>query len=146
MTRTTSFSIVLLAALATLDAHGQEDFYFAGDRRVPLTPSETSRALRIADGELGAFQEAVGRNDAVRLVPLPAIEERYGVVLLRAPEGVPREAFEEAAGELARHAAVESRVPVYRSDEIEMLLVDEFVVRFERDVPVETGRALLEEE
>ena len=146
MTRIKLRIVLLAVALAALEAHGQDDFYFAGDRRVPLTPSDSSRALRIVTGETAAFREAVGRSEAVTLVPLPTVEERYGVVLLRPADGASREAFEAAAAALERHAAVESRVPVYRADEIEMLLVDEFVVRFEPDVPLETGRALLEDE
>src|SRR5690606_6023968 len=118
MTRIKLRTVLLAAALAALEAHGQYDFYFTGDRRVPSTPSASSPALRIVTGETAALREAVGRSEAVTRVPLPTVEERYGVVPLRPADGASRAAFEAAAAALQRHAAVDSRVPVYRADEI----------------------------
>lgn len=151
MANTLTRTVVAAATFAAFQAFGQDalvegDHYIVNDREIPLTSSETSRALRIEEGRMPEFREAVLRSRTVVLVPLAATEERYHVALLRAAEGVSRKAFLEGAAELARHPAVQASVPVYRLGEMEMLLVEQFVVRFELDVDVEAARTLLEDE
>lgn len=127
------------------EVHAQEDaFYIAEGRRIELPASQRSSAVRIVAGRLEEFQAAVAKEPSVTLVPLPLLQQRHGVAFLAAAENVEDDVFQRAAASLESHPAVESRVPVYRVGEVDVVLVNEFIVRFQPDVPLETGRQRLE--
>lgn len=145
MARTLSVVVLAAAVASMLEVYAQEDaFYIADGRRISLPAAQRSSAVRIVEGRLDEFQAAVEKEPAVTLVPLPLLQQRYGIAFLGAAEGVEDEVFRRAVAVLEEHPAVESAVPVYRSGDVELVLVNEFTVRFEPDVPLETGRELLE--
>lgn len=146
MERKLTFVLLVVFALSAFQSQAQnrDNFYVVEGRRILLPDAERSRALSIAEGQMDEFRAAVADIPAVSLVPLPDLEDRYGVAFLSAPEGVDDEEFLEAVAALERQPAVESSVPVFHIDDLELVLVNEFVVRFGPDVPLETGRAVLE--
>jgi hypothetical protein len=145
MARTLPVIILAASVASAFEVRAQEDtFYIAEGRRISLPAAQRSSAVQIIEGRFEEFQAAVANEPAVILVPLPLLQQRYGIAYLGAAHGVDDAVFQRAAAELAEHSAVESRVPVYRVGDVDVVLVNRFVVRFEPNVPLDTGRAMLE--
>jgi|GEM_PF-2465861 len=145
MARTLPVIILAASVASAFEVRAQEDtFYIAEGRRISLPAAQRSSAVQIIEGRFEEFQAAVANEPAVILVPLPLLQQRYGVAYLGAADGVDDAVFQRAAAALAEHPAVVSRIPVYRVDNVDVVLVNEFIVRFEPNVPLDTGRQLLE--
>src|SRR5690606_41335905 len=126
MARTLPVIILAASVASAVEVRAQEDtFYIAEGRRISLPAAQQSSAVQIIEGRFEEFQAAVANEPAVILVPLPLLQQRYGVAYLGAADGVDDAVFQRAAAALAEHPAVVSRIPVYRVDNVDVVLVNE---------------------
>ena len=116
-----------------------EVVYIVNGRSVALERSDSSRAFRVSAGRDADFQAAVERIPGFHLEPL----SRYGLVLVRAPIGGTFEGFDTGIASVGAGDLVEAEMPVYQSGRIQMLLVNQFMVRFREFVDEAAARALI---
>ena len=147
MRRFCCLAVVVLApaifTLALSDAAWSQEpevYYLVGDDKVPLTPSQDYRALKVKPGmsaaAMTAFKSTISASGVAEVEPSPLLE-RHGIVLVRIKTGVGPSSFRESVQALTARAEVEQENPVYTVRGADHVLVNEFIVQFEEDVSKE---------
>lgn len=122
-----------------------ERFYYAGDEKIPLTPSQAFVAVKVAPEVNKEALVATAREmEGARGLSPEAGEviEPFDVVLLPAAADATEDALSRSASTLASAPNVEGVLPVFQipegdSDEV-MILIPQIRVQFKPDVSQET--------
>jgi subtilisin family serine protease len=136
-----------------MNVWGQDapDYYIASGKRVPLIVEETAGILLLQEGvNADVFVEEEGGllDDAVTIEgPPPSFEARgYRIVVWRQREGAAeRPEVNESLQRLRNSDNVEIELPVYRGGDVELLPVNQFMIRFEERAQESDSRALIHE-
>jgi subtilisin family serine protease len=133
-------SLLLLAGLYIPAAYGQEDFYIADGKNVPLTPSDTYRAFQIVEDKLDSFIKVWSNNPIVAVERFSVSErDEYRIVMVKRrqvqdPQPRDDEFDQEVDKQLSSgliKPLVEREVPAFSLGGVELLLVNRFLIRFQ---------------
>ena len=125
----------LLNATSVAIAQDSE-YYYVGDERVPLRPSNSYRAFKVsveggASG-LRALRRHVSKKEEAEQAPLL---DKYNIILVPAAGPSSMRALRDIVRGAPETRQIESEPPVYDLDGTDQILVNEFLVQFENGVP-----------
>ncbi len=117
---------------------GEAVYYYVGDKKVQLAPSESVKAFamksNVSPSKRDGFEANVQRAGIGEVERSPLLE-KYGVVVIRSKENVGASAFRSGMEALSHEAEVENEVPVYDIGKANAVLVNEFLVQFQSNLP-----------
>ncbi len=114
-------------------------FYYADDKKVPLTPSKAFIAVELEpEADRSEVMEAVAAADALGTPEEAEVIESLGIVLARAKPDAPEEGISSASSTLDGLKSVHCTCPVFQmpdgADDEVMVLIPRFRAQFKPEV------------
>lgn len=129
------------SAAQTASSRLSDNFYVAGDKRVELRLSRRYFAVQACAADRRALLARVEQSGVLQ-AESSALLDRYGLLLLRRATN---SRDEDVWQLLAAISADPAAIPVFESDDVLRVLVDDFALQLEADAPLAVARWLVAE-